>query len=116
MAIPVEANCVHALSRNIGRITVEEGIPTVIVFDQGLEVLVFYYDILQTVFHLTDQPKEFPNIKGLAGKGLSTAGIAVAEHLQIHGSTADIVIMCKSGSQLDQFFGFRFRQHDSREL
>ncbi len=92
VVIPSEAHLVHILGGEVRRIGVEEGIGTVIVFDERFEILVFHDDVCHTGLQLGDQSEEFSDVEGLRGVGFSAAGVAESQELEEHGGTADIVI------------------------
>ena len=83
MVFPSEVCLVNILTVKVRRICVEERFRSVIVWNQHLEALLFDNHISQTEGHLPDLVKQSADIKGLAGKAPSGAGVAVADSLQV---------------------------------
>ena len=77
-------------SLEVGRVTVDEGIVTVVLANEIFKILVFNDNIRQPAGAFPDKVEETADITRLAAEGLSAAAEAVTDHLEIICRTADI--------------------------
>ena len=111
MILPSEAAVIHIFACEVRRIAVGEGGRAVIVLYKGFEVLVFNDHILAPLGKILHERKQRSEGKRLTGKGLTSAGIAVADELQEHSGSAQVVIVPCRRIQRPHFLGGHFGQH-----